>query len=254
MRLRRRLAEGAADLLGLQVLPRADVWDWPEDHYWRALFKALDIDCVFDVGANVGQYGQLLRSRGYRGLILSFEPAPATFATLAKTAAGDARWHVHPYAFGAEPGVLPFHEMERSVFSSFLTPSDDASLPFQGENVVTRTIEVEVRTIATGYAALAAAHGFARPFLKLDTQGYDLQVVNGAGAAMAAFRGVLSEVPRLRLYDGSPTLFESIAALTERGFDLARMFPVHPHLVLETIEFNAYFVNRPYARPSGSPS
>src|SRR5512132_480081 len=64
------------------------------DHL-RGLFERYAIDCVLDVGANVGQYGTELRHAGYRGRLLSFEPVPAPAARRRQAAAGDPEWTVH---------------------------------------------------------------------------------------------------------------------------------------------------------------
>ena len=61
----------------------------------------LRVDCVLDVGANVGQFGDMLRTIGYMGTIVSFEPVDATFRTLAEHAAPMAGgeqcgWHWAP--------------------------------------------------------------------------------------------------------------------------------------------------------------
>ena len=61
-----------------------------------ALLDHHRINTVFDVGANVGQYGKRLRSSGYKGRIISFEPLTAAHAELSRAAAGDPFWEVAP--------------------------------------------------------------------------------------------------------------------------------------------------------------
>ena len=58
-------------------------------------FDAFGIDCVFDVGANVGQYGTRLRRLGYRRRIESFEPIPTAYKRLEETASSDRLWESH---------------------------------------------------------------------------------------------------------------------------------------------------------------
>lgn len=75
----------AASKAGVLVIP-----EWRLDSYFlatrvRRIFAEYKITCVFDVGANVGQYREFLRdSVEYRGLIVSFEPDPKKVAVLKK--------------------------------------------------------------------------------------------------------------------------------------------------------------------------
>src|SRR6266550_7310171 len=70
------------------------------------LLPRMAIDCVIDVGGHWGEYGTLLRDAGYRGPIVSFEPASANIARLRSAAAQDDRWQVRQEALGREAGEL----------------------------------------------------------------------------------------------------------------------------------------------------
>src|SRR5919198_1008199 len=59
-----------------------------------SVFQHAQIDCVLDVGAHEGQYGRLLRSSGYAGHIVSFEPVTANARTLGEHARLDEKWTV----------------------------------------------------------------------------------------------------------------------------------------------------------------
>ncbi len=59
------------------------------------LFDRLEIDCVLDVGARVGEFGQWLRRNGYKGGIASLEPVGDNFHQLAKAAVRDPLWTAH---------------------------------------------------------------------------------------------------------------------------------------------------------------
>src|SRR6266436_659552 len=74
----------------------------------KSVFATLRINCVFDVGANVGEYGLMLRRIGYQGRIISFEPVRGIFEKLKQTAAGDDAWTTMNIACGSS-------EEERSI-------------------------------------------------------------------------------------------------------------------------------------------
>lgn len=200
---------------------------------------------MLDIGANAGQFGLSLRELGFDGLILSFEPNPIAFQKLQATAASDARWRCLPLAMGAKAGTMPFHVMEHDVFSSFLQPA--AGADFGNLNVIAETINATVSTLDSCFAELQAKYRFVNPFLKMDTQGFDLEVVRGGAGVLKRFCGLVSEVSVRPLYEATPDITESISVFRAAGFDLTALFSVHPHMLLKVIEFNCYCVRRDLA-------
>src|SRR5262245_19414364 len=99
--------------------PRADTLGQHLLH----LFGALRINCVLDVGANVGDYGRELRRLGYRGRIVSFEPVAAAFAALRTRSLTDRDWRAHRLALGSRNGTATIHLRRGPTFHSFLPPS-----------------------------------------------------------------------------------------------------------------------------------
>jgi len=236
--IKRRARELASEALDVVIIPQHERYHWPEKDYLQRLLKYLDVDCVFDVGANRGQYGQWLRALGFRGLIISFEPNPTPFAALNKHSSDN--WLCFQCGLGSGSAQLPFNVMSDDVFSSFLKPS--GAEEYSTENSIVETVIVPVRRLADVLQEVSAR--FARPFLKIDTQGFDLEVLTGAGDAVSQFRGIVSEVAIKRLYAGSPTFEESRAAFGRAGFEPAGMFSVNPYKTLSVIELNAYFVRK----------
>ena len=84
-----------------------------------------------------------------------------------------------------------------------------------------------------------------RLFLKLDTQGYDLQALGGAGDRMGDVVALQSEISCIPIYEGMPHLTQQIAAYEQAGFASAGMFPVTwDHETLAVIEFDLLMVRR----------
>lgn len=83
--------------------------------------KHFEIDVVFDVGANKGQFSHGLRTFGFKGDIVSFEPLPDAHKILLERSAGDAKWSVHPQsAIGDYDGEVVMNISENSHSSSIL--------------------------------------------------------------------------------------------------------------------------------------
>ena len=236
--IKRWSRELAYRAFGQIVIPEIDRYHWPEKDYFQRLLNLLEIDCVFDVGANRGQYGKLLRNLGFRGLIVSFEPNPVPHDELRKQL--DDKWICFPYGLGSEAGSLPFNVMADDVFSSFLSPS--GAEEYAAENSVVSTVTVPVKLLRDVVKEIEPK--FARPFLKLDTQGFDVEVIKGAGETISQFRGIVSEVAIKRLYANSPTFEESRGVIEQAGFQPAGLFSVNPYKTLSIVEMNAYFVRK----------
>src|SRR3954447_22036707 len=93
------------------------------DEHLHFLLPHLQINCVIDVGAHKGEYGQFLRALGYTGRIASFEPVSTNFTHLLKTVSGDSQWHAFQYALGSGDEQREIHIMQGPSFDSFLEPS-----------------------------------------------------------------------------------------------------------------------------------
>lgn len=205
-----------------------------------AALHAFDVDMVFDVGANEGQFGQELRVGGYSGQIVSVEPMGAAHARLSQVSEGDAAWHVHPRcAVGEKTGVIELNIAGNSVSSSVLPmlASHSKAAPesaYQGKETVPLTT---LDLIVPQYIGQASA-----PLLKIDTQGYEWPVLDGAKEILSRVRGILMEVSLIPLYAGQHLWQESIARLESEGFVLWALEPVFvDHLNGRTLQMDALF-------------
>jgi len=189
-----------------------------------AMLDFYGVNCVFDVGANAGQYARRLRGFGYGGRIVSFEPTADAFERLSKAAADDPDWQVHHLGLGREDTVSSIHTGWNTM-NSLLPPSDYGRGRYQ-RFTKTRTEEIRIRRLDDVMDEALDGIDEPRPFLKMDTQGYDLEVFAGAGERVADFVGLQSEVAVLRLYEGSPRMSEAVATYEESGFEISGMYPV----------------------------
>jgi FkbM family methyltransferase len=230
--LRSRLAEGA--LLGVlrstgyQVashLPEEWVRWVRSRNLIKDVLSRLSINCVFDVGANRGQFGTLLRRTGYKGLILSFEPVRVNFDALEKVAAESKNRRVFPYALGAAECSKRINVTDETVFSSFLTPSEDSQPRFPG-NRVARTEEVEVRRMDSVFDDLIEEIPSPRVYVKLDTQGFDTEVLRGAESVLDRVLALQTEISFQPIYNDMCGFASSITEFQARGFEVVDFTPV----------------------------
>ncbi|GMU78689.1 MAG: hypothetical protein AMXMBFR46_14840 [Acidimicrobiia bacterium] len=182
----------------------------------RAGFLAREgVDLAIDVGGYHGDYGRKLRLGGYGGPIHSFEPLPDAFARLRAVASGDPGWHCHNVAIGATSGTGRLHVSGNAVSSSLLPmlPAHEAGAPGSA-NVA--EIEVELRTLDDyRFQELAP-----RCALKIDVQGAERLVLEGASELLPSVRLLEMEMSLVELYAGQDLLVEQIVWLEGCGLRL----------------------------------
>lgn len=219
------------------------------------LLAHYDVNCVFDVGANKGQYGKQLRKQGYRGRIVSFEPAPDAFERLRKTAERDPDWRVYSCALGREESVQSMN-LGWKTMNSLLGPSTYGRQRYK-RFASARTTQVRIRRLDEVMDEALEGLDNPRPYLKMDTQGFDMEVFAGAGERIGECVGMQSEVAALQLYEGSPHMTEAIAAYNEAGFEVTGMYPVtREESTGRVVEFDCILARAAEApeRPASAPA
>jgi FkbM family methyltransferase len=200
--------------LGHDLIPRAKAR--PLQAQLIAVLERFEVGCVIDVGANAGQYGATLREWGYAGRIVSFEPQAEAHRRLARRAAADPRWRVAPrMALGERDGEALIEISAESDMSSILPQS-----------ALLQRISPSSRILRRERVPLARLDGVLgdyvdpedRIFLKIDTQGYEAQVLAGARGLLPRLQGVQLEMPLVRCYEGERDFRELIDDLAEAGF------------------------------------
>ncbi|MER9681910.1 FkbM family methyltransferase [Mesorhizobium sp. M0184] len=177
------------------------------------------IDTVLDVGANRGQFAQQLFKNGFEGRIISFEPLPDEHALLLEAAAafGD-RWSVAPrLAVGDKAGRASFYVTQGSASSSLLEPLGGfvESAP---QVKVDRQIEVETQRLDALWPNLGLTD--RKVFLKIDVQGSEALVLEGARAVLPHVEGILVELSLVDLYAGQSSGIVVQQRMAEQGFGL----------------------------------
>jgi len=185
--------------------------------------RRFDIDIVFDVGANRGQFSQDIRSGGYDGNIVSFEPLSGAYKDLLKASGGDGKWDVHPRcALGGHNGEIEINVAKNSASSSVLSMLDSHQSAAPQSAFVAREI-VPLRSLDSVLPAYVEIYGNA--VLKIDTQGFEWEILDGARAVLPHMRGVFIELSLISLYEGQHLWEEIIERLKREGFHLWAIQP-----------------------------
>ena len=187
------------------------------------LLKYHQIDLVLDVGANEGQYAKDIIDHGYVGDIISFEPLEHVHSSLQNNAKPHKNWHVAPVmAMGAESGQTKINVSQRSDMSSILEIKP-STLEALSNSEYTETNIVDVKAFDD------IAKEYLKPsqnaFLKVDTQGFEMNVLRGAEKSLHSLKGIQLELSLLPLYEGESLFHEITSWLYERGFESHLVIP-----------------------------
>jgi FkbM family methyltransferase len=217
MAMKRIIQDGLAKLgIFVQLKPPHDV------RRRIAMLRHYGINTVFDVGANVGQYAGEIRHFGYGGTIHSFEPLTPAFQLLSTAAKNDPRWQTHPIALGSSPGEGEINVSQNSYSSSLrdLMPEHLSSAP---ESAYVGKEKITISTVAEQFGALAISNRDV--WLKIDTQGFEREVLLGAEPVLSQIKVIQIEISLQPLYDQGMQLEESLAYFLAKGYDLVGLEP-----------------------------
>jgi len=249
---KRRIANALERLTGAQIVQPAELGNAYGMELTRRVISAFEIDCVFDVGANAGQYALMLRDQiGYGGPIVSFEPVPRLARSLRAASASCSNWHIREIALDRMAGSARFTVTHDAQFSSLRSVSKLGQSLFPEHAATTEQIDVETSTLALEFRHWREALGFRRPFLKIDTQGNDLAVAASAGSMLQEFVAIQAELAIHKLYDGSSDLTDAISFFHDEGFEPCAFAPNNEGAFPLLLETDCIFINRSYIRGFG---
>lgn len=188
------------------------------------VLQATGAETVLDIGANRGQTAMRLRRGGFTGTIVSCEPLADDYDFLARAAAEDPNWITRREAVGAAAGKAELNVSGRSSSSS-IRPVAKRLLDLAPDTAYIGTERVPMVTAKQ----IVAEEGLdvRTTVLKADVQGFEWEVVEGAGDLLSQFAAVVIEMCLSELYEGQRLLPELVTRLTAAGHQLWNIEPGH---------------------------
>lgn len=180
------------------------------------LMRAMKIQWVLDIGANVGQFAYSLVDGGYQGGLISFEPTAESFAKLSETAAAHENWHCLHLALGDEDGETTIHVSANRVSSSIL-PALPWSIEEHGAIAPVKHEVTNVRRLDTVWPELPLPSSPGPLMLKIDVQGFEPQVLAGLGDRLRDVDLLLLEASLIPVYKGEMAFEDLVTEMRRRG-------------------------------------
>ena len=244
---RHLLHRAGIDVIRWPHRPDAGAVDWA----LAEVLRSRGINCVVDVGGNRGHFARRLRTHGYTGRIVSFEPSPTVLPGIQAAAERDRDWIVRPVALSSEAGQAELNLHEGPELDSML-----AALPGVVDQVPemkgTGTATITLSTLEAEFPAITAGIAEPRVLLKSDTQGHDAEVIRGAGAKGLdpAVVAVLVELAAQPIYSGQPAMTLVMELIMASGFTPVAFEPFFQSSDgLRIVELDALFLRPADDRP-----
>lgn len=199
------------------------------------------IDTILDAGANIGQFGREVRNADFRGRIISFEPVRSAYRRLVETTRDDPLWTAHHLALSNRHGPASIHLFRDSTFSSLHSMTEAGASFGEDANPVGRE-EIALCRLEEFDNQIQGE----RLFLKIDTQGHERQVLEGAGRVLDRIYGIQLELPIAKLYEESWTISEGMTFMAELGFVPTHFRPnnFHPKDPIAIFDVDCIFRRR----------
>lgn len=204
----------------VQIVDRLGYRFFRKDANLRRLCQLLTlhgVDLVLDVGANLGQYAMELRRLGFPGQIVSFEPMSEVFLQLQRNALEDPAWTCLNLALGSTSGEALIH-ISGTHASSSLLPMKSRHIELVPQSRTVGQEKIQVETLDALFPQIA--HGFHKVFLKIDTQGYEWEVLEGAVKTLPKLCGIQAELSLTPVYEGETDFLVILQQLERAGFSV----------------------------------
>ena len=186
-------------------------------HRRKKLLAHFGITKVLDVGANIGQYAQELRKIKFEGEIISFEPISSVYEMLKKNIKKDSKCTAKNFALGDKSETKTINISKNLASSSFFNRAKHLEENAKQTEYVSEE-KVEIKPLDSIFDSICNPNDIV--FLKLDTQGYEKNILNGAKESLKKIKGIQIELALKPSYNDAPGYKEILEIIEEAGFTL----------------------------------
>ncbi len=207
------------------------------------LIQLYNIDLVFDVGANKGQYGLSLLDAGFKGKIVSFEPLSSAYGILLKQSKPFKSWNIAPRcALGNENKEIEMNISANLVSSTILNMLDTHIKGAPESKIIGKEKADLMKLDNIGKKYIKSNN----TYLKIDVQGFEYEVLLGAKEIFPQIKGIELEISVEPLYEGQQWLFSNVLEYTrEHNFALHSMTPAFTdNATGKVLQYNGIFFRR----------
>jgi len=179
--------------------------------------KLNNIECIIDIGANIGQYAEYLRQIGFKKDIISFEPLNDSYEILKSKTKKDTRWEAYNFGIGDNEQSSKIN-VSKNSFSSSILDMSSLHLDSAPDSIYVSNQKITIKRLDR--LEFIEKLKDKNLFLKIDTQGYEEQVINGSTNIINRVKGIQIEMSSNELYKGQILFEELYKKIVNLNFDL----------------------------------
>jgi len=205
------------------------------------LFEHYNIDLVFDIGANKGQYATGIMDAGYKHKIVSFEPLTSAYAAISAASKSYPNWTIaQRCAIGSRKEEIEINISANSVSSTLLNMLDTHIEGAPESKIIGKE---KVQVFPLDEIAQQYIGNSKNIFLKIDVQGFEQEVLKGAQNMLNKAKGVEMEISLVPLYENQSWLLaEIVEYMTKKGFTMTSIVPAFTdHKTGKVLQCNGIF-------------
>jgi FkbM family methyltransferase len=201
------------------------------------------IDVLFDVGANTGQYAKDARRQGYKGKIISFEPLPDAHEKLTKNSKKDPLWIIHERIALGSKKESGFINVSENSYSSSLLNITQALISNTPDTKYIKKIKIDITTLDSVFNSYVNENN--KVFLKIDTQGFESEVLKGSVKNLKNISGIQLEMSTESLYQKQKTYEYFLTYLKKYNFRLWSIIPGYWNTKTgQMLQFDGIFIKK----------
>jgi len=187
------------------------------------LLNNLDCNHIIDIGANKGQFSLAARYVFPKAHITSFEPLSKPADKFNQLFENDENIILHQSAIGPEKQTLPMHVSKKADSSSIFPIGKSQASTYPG------TEESHIEKITIAPLSKFIRYDDLKPpvFVKIDVQGYELEVLKGCEKFLEFFTYIYVECSFIELYEGQALVDEVIEYLSDYSFKLNGVYNIN---------------------------
>ena len=185
-----------------------------------------------------------MRELKYEGEIISFEPLSSAYSALKENSKNDTKWHVYNNAIGDQDGNTIINVAANSASSSMLDMLEQHKLAAPNAHYVGQE-ETQIKKIDSIFHNIV--NDDDKVMLKIDTQGFEKNVIDGATYALSKIILIQLEMSLVPLYNQEILLPGMISYLESKNFQLISIENGFTHpTTLHLLQADGIFINKNY--------